>query len=200
MRWPGRTMRATLDVEVKQISGMLVLIAHDGRRRIERAQTIESQAAQDAADGGPAQSQLPRDAPAVPTQAAQPLHLRDHGHVRLPGRTMRTRGAIPKIGHSVGPVAAHPLGGRLGAHVEAGRGQLQRASLIKNFSGQLLSLMDHKSGILVIVHSFLRSSLLLNTISFSDPVRMDNLLIIYRDARIHEPWKCSRIRVRSSIL
>ncbi len=74
---------------------------------------------------------------------------------------------------------AHPLGGGLGVHAEAGRGQLQRASLMQNFSSQLLSLMNHKSGILVIVHSFLRRSLLLITISFSDPVRMDNLVKLH---------------------
>ena len=54
------------------------------------------------------------------------------------------------MGDPVLAIAMDPLGGRLGAYVEAGRGQLQRASLLENFSGQLLSLMNHKSGILMV--------------------------------------------------
>ena len=66
---------------------------------------------------------------------------------------MRPRAEVPQSCQPMGLISAYPLGGGLGAHVEAGRGQLQRASLQKNFSGQLLSTMNRQSGILVIVHS-----------------------------------------------
>ncbi|MGO8720141.1 MAG: hypothetical protein ACLQMO_13120 [Acidobacteriaceae bacterium] len=54
-----------------------------------------------------------------------------------------------------------------------------KIALTSGTLSQLLSLMNHKSGILVIVHSFLRRLLLLITISFSDPVRMDNLVKLH---------------------
>jgi len=47
-----------LHVEMDHIAGMLVFVANHRRRRIERAQTVQSGTAQDAADRGPAESQF----------------------------------------------------------------------------------------------------------------------------------------------
>ena len=44
----------TLDIEVDHVAGVLVFVAHHGRRRVQRGQAVEPGAAQDAADRGPA--------------------------------------------------------------------------------------------------------------------------------------------------
>jgi hypothetical protein len=62
--------RQPLDVEVDQVAGMGVLVTHDRRRRVERAQAIHAGAAQNAADRGPAELEFVGDLLAVAPQAA----------------------------------------------------------------------------------------------------------------------------------
>ena len=57
--------RQALDVEVNQLAGMLVLIAHHRRGRIERTQAVQPGAAQNPTYRGPAQLQFAGDLPAV---------------------------------------------------------------------------------------------------------------------------------------
>ncbi len=150
-----------LDIEVDQVAGMLVFIAQHRWRRVEGTKAVQSQAAQDAADGGSAEGQFSRNAPAIPAQMAQLFDPGDNRWTGLPRRTVRARRAIPQIGDSMLAIAACPVGGGPGAHVEAGRGQLQRASPTRTFLANC------------------RSLLLFDTISFSDLVRMDNLLKLH---------------------
>jgi hypothetical protein len=67
--------RQALDVEVDQVAGMLVLVALNGRRRVERAQPIHPGAAQHTTDRGPAELEFVGDSPAVPAQAAKSKNL-----------------------------------------------------------------------------------------------------------------------------
>jgi hypothetical protein len=67
--------RQALDVEVDEVSGALVFVTHDRRRRIERSQPVHAGPAQNAAYRGPAELQLARDPPAVPAQPAKRQNL-----------------------------------------------------------------------------------------------------------------------------
>jgi len=64
-----------LDIEVDEVARSLVFVAHHRRRRIERTQTVHAGTAQDAAHGGPAQSQCLGDAPTVVAKMAKGHHL-----------------------------------------------------------------------------------------------------------------------------
>lgn len=65
----------TLDVEVDQIAGVLVLIAHDRRRRIKRTQPVHAGPADDTADGGSAEPGLADYTPTVVAQPAKSKNL-----------------------------------------------------------------------------------------------------------------------------
>ena len=51
-----------LDIEVEQIAGSGMFVAHDGRSRFQIANAAEVESAQDAADGGTTSSDRERDA------------------------------------------------------------------------------------------------------------------------------------------
>jgi len=64
-----------LDIEVDQVAGPFMLIAHNGRRGIERAQPVHAGPAHDAADSGPAEPGIASDPPAVVAQSAKSQNL-----------------------------------------------------------------------------------------------------------------------------
>ena len=121
---------------------MLVLVAHGGRGRIERAQTVEPGAAQEAADGGAAQAESAGDAMAGITQPAQGGDLFRQGRSGPARRAYRSGAPIPEPGRSVLPEAPHPLGRCLRAHVETGCSLFQREALLKNLLRKLRSTMN----------------------------------------------------------
>ena len=61
-------------IEVDKVSGALVPVTHDGRRRAKRTQPVHAGPAEDAADRGAAKVQLACDPPAV---VAQPTKRQD---------------------------------------------------------------------------------------------------------------------------
>ncbi len=64
-----------LDVEMEQVAGGGMFVALYRRTRLQIADTAESMAAEDAADGGPAQAYGLRDPAAGPALAAQKQNL-----------------------------------------------------------------------------------------------------------------------------
>jgi len=168
-----------LDVQMEHVARSCVLVAWIDRHRLEIAHAVELEPTQDAADRGPAQTGMGRDPVAGPALPAQRCH---GGHLRLRGRATQPVGARSAVAQGRTPslpIPPDPLGRGLRRDAEAGRGQLQRHPLLQNSSGQQLSTPDRQSGILVIVHSVSFSKLLVRTISFYDPVRMDNLLRLH---------------------
>jgi hypothetical protein len=168
--------RQALDIEVDQVAGPLVFLAQPRRRRVERTQPVHAVAAQDAAYRGPAETKRPGDPPAVVAKPAKSQNLFQSRRRSGAWRSVRARGPVAQTGCSGLAVAAHPLGRRLRAYAEAGRGQLQRHPLLHNSSRKLLSTMNRKSGILVIVHSIPPVTLIRRRTSFAQSDRMDNLL------------------------
>ena len=77
------------------------------------------------------------------------------------------------------PPTQRLLSRRLRADVKAGRSLLQRQTLFHNTDRQLLSTMNRKSGILVIVHPIPPIKLIRHRTSFSQLDRMDNLLKLH---------------------
>src|SRR5258708_6332054 len=63
--------RKLFDVDMQQVAGGGMLVAKDGNGWFERANGVQFQAGQDAADGGPAQASGLRDSHAGPALATQ---------------------------------------------------------------------------------------------------------------------------------
>jgi hypothetical protein len=101
-----------LDVDVDQFAGMRAFVAPDRFGRFERAEPVEPQAAQDAADGGRREPELGGDLLARIALAPQRLHRRAGAGRGLPGRGMGPRGTVLKTGHAVGQEAVDPLADR----------------------------------------------------------------------------------------
>ena len=66
-----------LDVEMQQIAGSGVLVANHGRSRLQVADAIQTQTAENAANGGAAQAGGLRDVQTGEALAAQLLHAFD---------------------------------------------------------------------------------------------------------------------------
>src|ERR1700746_2059139 len=66
---------------------------------------------------------------------------------------MRARRAIAQSRHTALPEAADPLGGRLPAELELGRGRVQAQLPRQNSLGELLSTVNRESRMMVVVHS-----------------------------------------------
>ena len=93
---------------------------------------------------------------------------------------MRARGPVAQTGTPELTIPMHPFRRRLLADAEAGRGQLQRQALLQNPSGELLSTMNRKSGILMmVVHLVPPIKPIRRRTSFSQSERMDNLLKLH---------------------
>src|SRR5271165_1225168 len=113
------------DVAMQQVSRGGMLVTKDGNGWLQRASGVESQAGEDAADGGTAQTGGLGDAHAGPALTTQRFDKSRFFCGDTTGRVMRARRAIAQSGGTALAEATHPLGDRLPAQFEGGRGLLQ---------------------------------------------------------------------------
>jgi hypothetical protein len=157
----------SFDVEMEQTSGMRILVTTRGRRGIERAQAVQSKTAQNAADGGAAETGMLCNAKTGPALPAQRFHLGQQKRDRAPRRGVRPGGAI---GHGLPAalaVTAPPLGGGFRTDVEGGGRRLPRQSFAHNSLRQSFSTKGRQSCILVNVHSISPECVIASTQSAS---------------------------------
>ena len=118
-----------LDVEVEQIAGSGMFIAHHGRSGMQMAPAVEMSALQDAADGGGTElgglGDLISGTKLTP-QSDDLVHQPGRSAARAVPRTGRT---IQQAGWSLTAKTMHPLGGGFSSDIEVGRGPLQRHCL-----------------------------------------------------------------------
>jgi hypothetical protein len=120
-----------------------VLVARIDRYGLQVTDAVELQAAQDAADRGPAQTGVARDpvaGPALTPQAGDDIDLRLR---RRAAQSAGARTAIAQTGCAAFTIPPDPLGRRLRRH-----------TLFHNSARQQLSTSRRQSGILMTVHSF----------------------------------------------
>src|ERR1035437_1360876 len=125
-----------LDIQVQQVARSLMFVARVHRHGLQVAHAVELQATQDAADGGPTQAGVLRDAvagPALPPECCDAVDPLGGGGLM---KSMGARTAVGQTVRSVLPITPDPLGRRLRRDAEAGRGQLQRHTLFHYFPGQ----------------------------------------------------------------
>ena len=120
---------------------------------LEITQATETQAAKNAADGGPAATCKAGNMQAGKALATQLFDLLDLVERRTARRAMRARGTVQETGSPLLLVATYPFGGSTGADAESGGRRLQRRSLHQDTLRQLLSTKEGKSCILMKVHS-----------------------------------------------
>jgi len=125
----------TLDVEVQQIARGRMLVAHDGRSRVQVAPAVEMSLLQNAADGGRAEAGGLGDLIGGAQLAPQGNDLGDQLRRGSARAVQRTGGAIPQAGHPQGAVAGPPLGGGFSADVERGCSRVQRQPIDHDFFG-----------------------------------------------------------------
>ena len=109
MGWPFDLDQA-FDIEVQQVARSRVFIADDRGLRLQIADAVKLQPAQDAADRGRADLQLQRDPYACPALPAQPLHAGCQFVRRPPRAVAGTAGAVSHPSHALQPIAPNPLG------------------------------------------------------------------------------------------
>lgn len=178
----GETMAGLVDagqllnVDMQQVPGSGMFVAHDGQSRFEHADLVELPPSQDAAHRGPAQAGGLCDPRPGPALAPQSLHLRAAFRRGTPWRSPGTGAAIAQSGLALGAETSHPLGRALSAELELGRGLLQAQPTLQHISGKFLSTIDRESSMMVIVHS-VSSVALLRNLSFPVLDRMDNNLL-----------------------
>ena len=147
-----------LDIDVDQFARPLPLVPPHRRGRFQIAQPTETQALQDAADGGRRDAELGGDrlaGPALPPQVPDPRH---HRRRCRPAQAMRPRRAVLEPGLPFQAPARHPLAHGLDAKPE-GRGHGLRAlPLLDHATHQFGSTTRRQAGILVDVHSILRET------------------------------------------
>jgi len=124
-----------LDVQVQQVPGPRMFVAHDGRSRMQIAPTAEPGAAQDAADRGRGETAAEGDLISGHVPSAQ-LDNTAGKALRQAARTaVRSRTAIQQSVQACHLKASDPLGGGLIADAEGGCSRLPRPSLFKNKPG-----------------------------------------------------------------
>jgi len=165
-----------LDVDMEQVAGGGMFVAHDGHSGFEHTDFVELQPGQDPAYGGAAQSGRLRDSHPSPALASQPLHLRYEFRRGTSRRSTGTRAAIAQPRPALGAEPSHPLGRALPAELELGRSRVQAQPTLQHFSGKFFSTMNRKSSMMVIVHS-VSSVAWLRNLSFPVLDRMDNNLL-----------------------
>ena len=109
-----------------------MLITDQGHSRLQIAHAVQTQAAENAADGSAAQA---RGLGNVEAGEALAPPLFDALRQRLPAatwRTMRTRGTILQTSRTFLLITAGPLGSGAGADIEGGGRSLQSHSLKKD--------------------------------------------------------------------
>ena len=115
-----------LDIEVKQIAGSGMFVAHHGRSGMEMTPAVQVSAPQDAADGGGTEPSGLGDVIGGTQLATQGDDLRDQLRRSSAWAVQGTRGMIPQAGQPLGAVAAEPLGSGFSADVERGCSRVQR--------------------------------------------------------------------------
>jgi len=98
-----------LGVEVEQVAGRGVLVANDGRWRIERAQPGQFGALEQAAYGGDAERELCGDVLHQQTLAAQRDHLLGHRRRRRTTQPVRARTAVGQSRRAFARKPSRPL-------------------------------------------------------------------------------------------
>src|SRR5229473_4964054 len=124
-----------LDVEMEQIAGSGMLVAHDGRSGMQVAPAVEMSPLQNAADGGGAEAGGLGDLIGGTQLAPQGNDLGDQLRRGSARAVQRTGGTIPQAGHPQGAVAGPPLGGGFSADVERGCSRVQRQPLHHDLLG-----------------------------------------------------------------
>ena len=158
----------SFDVEMEQFAGSVVLVAANGGGGVEIAETVESGATEEAADGGRRYADGSGDAAARPTLSAQGDDAVDDGLRGAPRAMTGTRRAIVETGFAFAAVAGEPTpGGALGD--PAGRRGSRRGLPSEDASNQKGSTFRRQSGILMDVHSVSPGSLLFDNSSFPGP-------------------------------
>ena len=109
-----------LDVDVQQIAGGGVFVAHDGDFRFQHLGLVQLQPGQDTADGGAAQAGGLRDPHARPAFAAKPLDALDQFAVNAAGRSMGARRPVPQSSRTALAKPLDPLGSTLPAELVLG--------------------------------------------------------------------------------
>src|SRR6266478_1110611 len=125
----------TLDVEVQQIARGRMLVAHDGRSRVQVAPAVEMSPPENAADGGGAEAGGLGDLIGGAQLAPQGNDLGDQLRRGSTRAVQRTGGTIPQAGHPQGAVAGPPLGGGFSADVERGCSRVPRQPIDHDFLG-----------------------------------------------------------------
>ena len=124
-----------LDVEMEQIAGSGMLVAHDGRSGMEMTPAVQLSAPENATDGGRTEASGLGDLISGSQLATQGDDLSDQLR-RGPARaTERSRGTIPQAGEAQGAIAAEPLGSGFSADVERGCSRVQCHLLDHDFVG-----------------------------------------------------------------
>ena len=141
-----------LDVEMEEIAGEGMFIAHHGRPRMQIAPAAETSTAQNAANGGRTESGAVCNLIGRPMLTAELNHQPYLARRSGSGTAMRTRGAIAQSGSPFAPITANPLGCGFGSHAKAGCGTAKAQAANDGFD-QSLSTAKRESGILVDVHS-----------------------------------------------
>ena len=177
----------SFDVEMEQFAGSVVLVAANGGGGFEIAETVESGATEEAADGGRRYADGSGDAAARPTLSAQG----DDGLRGAPRAMTGTRRAIVETGFAFAAVAGEPTpGGALGD--PAGRRGSRRGLPSEDASNQKGSTFRRQSGILMDVHSVSPGSLLFDNSSFPGPGPNEQRVERSHLAQERARWRRSR--------
>src|ERR1700732_2424970 len=115
-----------LDVEMEQIAGSGMLVAHDGRGGMQVAPAVEMSPLKNTADGGGAGGRGLGDLIGGGGTAGARGDLGDQLRRGSARAVQRTGGTIPQAGQPQVAVAAPPLGGGFSANVERGCSRVQR--------------------------------------------------------------------------
>jgi hypothetical protein len=124
-----------LDVEMEQIAGSGMLVAHDGRGGMQVAPAVEMSPLKNAADGGRAEAGGVSDVIGGTQLTTQSDDLSDQLRRGSARAVQRTGGTIPQAGQPQVAVAAPSLGGGLSADVERGCSRVQSQPLDHDFLG-----------------------------------------------------------------
>ena len=140
-----------LDVEVEELAGMVAFVADRGRfGRLERSETIQAVAAQNAGKGGFGNGQDHADLSVGTTLAAQLQDLSLQGRRSLEGLLMRSRRAVVEAGwEALRFCACEPAADRLFADAKGGGGGSQRAAVSGEVGDHFGSRQWGESGISV---------------------------------------------------
>jgi hypothetical protein len=114
---------------------------------------VEPEAGEDTADGGATEAGGLCDVHPGMAQAAQSFDLSDACGGGAARHAMGTGRAIRQSRRTQFAKTPHPLGRRLPAELELGRGLLQAQSAVEHSLGQFRSKENRTSGIMVVVHS-----------------------------------------------